>query len=152
MKLDDYDRQILRALQENSDLSVADLADRINLSQTPCWRRLKRLKEERVITKNVALLNPKKVQLGVTVYVYLTMSAHDERSLTAFESAVQQTANVVECYSTSGNTDYILRVVVDNVEQYERLLKSKLVHLPNIASINSTFALKQIKYTTQLPL
>jgi len=150
--LDDFDRKILRTLQKNADYSIAELGDRIGLSHTPCWRRVKRLKAEGIIQKNVALLDPKQVKLGVTVYVYITIKSHDEESLNDFEAAVQVTENAVECYSTSGNTDYILRIVVDSVEQYERLLKNTLVHLPNVASINSTFALKQVKYTTQLPL
>ena len=150
--LDDFDKAILRVMQKNANYSIAELGEKVGLSHTPCWRRIKRLQAEGVIKKNVALLEPKKVALGVTVYVYIAIKSHDEASLNDFEEAVQNTENVVECYSTSGDKDYILRVVVDSVEQYERLLKRTLVHLPNVASINSTFALKQVKYTTQLPL
>jgi Lrp/AsnC family transcriptional regulator len=151
-KLNEFDIKILRALQANADYSMAELGERVGLSHTPCWRRVKRLEAEGIIMGKVALLDPKKVELGVTVYAYITIKSHNEESLNSFESAVQETEDVVECYSTSGDKDYVLRVVVGSIEQYEHLLKQTLVHLPNVASINSTFALKQVKYTTQLPL
>ncbi|WKD51494.1 Lrp/AsnC family transcriptional regulator [Microbulbifer spongiae] len=150
--MDDFDRKILRALQENADYSMAELGDKVGLSHTPCWRRIKRLEAEGIIRGRVTLLDPRKLDLGVTVYCYITIHNHDEESLNSFESAVQSVQEVVECYSTSGDKDYVLRVVVDSVEHYEQLLKRSLVHLPNVASVNSTFALKQVKYTTQLPL
>ncbi len=131
---------------------MADLGAKVGLSHTPCWRRVKRLESEGVIRQKVTLLAPKKLSLNVTVYAYIIIKSHDEESLNAFESAVHQIREIVECYSTSGEKDYTLRVVVESVEHYERLLKQELVHLPNVASVNSTFALKQIKYTTQLPL
>ncbi|GMG88435.1 Lrp/AsnC family transcriptional regulator [Biformimicrobium ophioploci] len=151
-ELDDFDRKILRALQDNADYSMAELGDKVGLSHTPCWRRIKRLESEGVIRGRVTLLDPRKLDLGVTVYCYITIQNHEEASLNDFENAVQDVREVVECYSTSGDKDYVLRVVVDSVEHYEQLLKRTLVHLPNVASVNSTFALKQVKYTTQLPL
>ncbi len=152
LNLDEFDRKILRELQQNADCTMADLGAKVGLSHTPCWRRVKRLESEGVIRQKVTLLAPKKLSLNVTVYAYIIIKSHDEESLNAFESAVHQIREIVECYSTSGEKDYTLRVVVESVEHYERLLKQELVHLPNVASVNSTFALKQIKYTTQLPL
>lgn len=152
VELDEYDRKILRALQENADYSMADLGNMIGLSHTPCWRRLKRLETEGVIRGKVTLLDPKLLNLGVTVHAYITIKNHDASSLEAFEETVQAIPEVVECYSTSGEKDYVLRVVVESVEHYERLMKQTLIHLPNIGSINSAFALKQVKFTTQLPL
>jgi Lrp/AsnC family transcriptional regulator len=152
IELDDYDRKILRALQENADYSMADLGNMIGLSHTPCWRRLKRLELEGIIRGKVTLLNPKLLNLGVTVHAYITIKNHEGSSLEAFEESVQNIPEVVECYSTSGDKDYVLRVVVQSVEHYERLMKETLIHLPNIGSINSAFALKQVKYTTQLPI
>jgi Lrp/AsnC family transcriptional regulator len=151
-ELDEFDRRILRALQKNADYSMAELGNLVGLSHTPCWRRLKRLEAEGIIRGKVTLLDPRKLDLGVTVYAYLIIKSHDEESLNAFESAVHSVPEVVECYSTSGDKDYVLRIVVDSVEHYEQLLKRSLVHLPNVASINSTFALKQVKYTTELPI
>jgi Lrp/AsnC family transcriptional regulator len=150
--LDDFDRRILRTLQLNANYSMAELGQKVGLSHTPCWRRIKRLEAEGIIKGKVILLDPQKLDLGVTVYAYVTIKSHDEDSLNAFESEIQKVKEVVECYSTSGDRDYVLRVLVRSVENYEKLLKRTIAHLPNIASINSTFALKQVKYTTQLPL
>lgn len=152
IEFDEFDRKILRTLQENADYSMAELGEKVGLSHTPCWRRIKRLEAEGIIRGKVTLLDPQKLDLSVTVHAYITIKSHDEDSLNAFESAVQDVEEIVECYSTSGDKDYVLRVVVDSVDHYERLLKNNLVHLPNVASVNSTFALKQVKYTTQLPL
>ncbi|BFM12464.1 Lrp/AsnC family transcriptional regulator [Simiduia litorea] len=150
--LDEFDRKILRTLQENADYSMAELGDKVGLSHTPCWRRIKKLEADGIIKQKVTLLDPKQLGLGVTVYAYITIKSHDEASLDDFENGVQDVAEIVECYSTSGEKDYVLRVVVDSVEHYEQLLKKTIVHLPNVASVNSTFALKQVKYTTSLPL
>lgn len=150
--LDDFDRKILRALQQSADYSMAELGDKVGLSHTPCWRRVKRLEAEGIIRGRVTLLDPQKLDLAVTVHCQITIQKHDEDSLNSFESAVKNVQEIVECYSTSGEKDYMLRVVVDSVERYEKLLKRTLVHLPNVASVNSTFALKQVKYTTRLPL
>lgn len=151
-ELDELDRKILRTLQESADYSMAELGDRVGLSHTPCWRRIKRLEAEGVITGKVTLLDPKKLDLSVCVYAYITVKSHDEELLVAFEEAVQAVPTIVECYSTSGDKDYVLRVVVNSVEHYEQILKKTLVHLPNVASVNSNFALKQVKYTSRLPI
>lgn len=150
--LDEFDLKILRALQENADYSMNELGDIVGLSHTPCWRRIKRLESEGYILGKVTLLDPQKLNSGVTVHAYLTIKNHDEDSLNAFESAVLDIKEIVECYSTTGDKDYMLRIVVNSVSDYEVLLKQTLVHLPNVDSVNSTFALKQVKYTTQLPL
>lgn len=150
--LDEFDRKILRALQHNGDYSMNELGDLVGLSHTPCWRRIKRLESEGYIRSKVTLLDANKLNLSVTVHAYITIKSHDEDSLNAFESAVMDIKEVVECYSTTGDKDYLLRIIVSSVSEYEQLLKQKLVHLPNVASVNSTFALKQVKYTTQLPL
>ncbi len=150
--LDSYDLKILRALQENAELSMSDLGDKVGLSHTPCWRRTKRLEEEGFIQRRVTLLDSQRLDLSVSVHAYITIKKHDEESLNAFESAVQEFDEIVECYSVTGDKDYLLRIVVTSVDSYERFLKNTLVHLPNVASVNSVFALKQVKYTTALPL
>lgn len=152
MTFDKFDRKILQALQENGDYSMKELGEIAGLSHTPCWRRVKRLQAEGIIKGKVTLLDPNKLDFSVTVYTYITVKTHAEESLNAFEAAVQHVKEVVQCHSTSGDKDYVLRVLVNSVSDYERLLKQTLVHLPNVASANSTFALKQVKYTTQLPL
>lgn len=150
--LDKFDRLILKTLQENADYSMNEIGERVGLSHTPCWRRVKRLEQDGYIKKRVTLLDANSLNLGVSVHAYLTIKSHDESSLNAFEEAVQKVPQVVECYSTTGDKDYLLRIIVSTVDAYEKLLKKTLVHLPNVASINSTFALKQVKYTTELPL
>jgi Lrp/AsnC family transcriptional regulator len=129
-----------------------ELGDLVGLSQTPCWRRVKRLEQEGFIQAKVMLLDAAKLSLNVTVHAYIIIQSHDEVSLNAFENAVQHVKEIVECYSTSGDKDYVLRIVTQNVADYEQLLKKTIVHLPNVASVNSTFALKQVKFTTQLPI
>ncbi|MFC3053012.1 Lrp/AsnC family transcriptional regulator [Kordiimonas pumila] len=152
MEIDKFDRTILEALQENADYSMAELGEKVGLSHTPCWRRIKRLHKEGIIKGKVTLLDPQKLGLSVTVYAYITIKSHDELSLEAFETAVQSVKNIVECNSTSGEKDYLLRIIVQSVGHYEQFLKQTLMHLPNVAAVNSTFALKQVKYTTELPL
>jgi len=152
VKLDEFDRKILAQLQQRGDLSMAELGERVGLSHTPCWRRVRRLEEAGVIRERVAILDPEKLGLTVTVHAYITIQHHDESSLEAFESAVQHIDEIVECYSTSGERDYLLKVVVESVAHYESLLKTRLVRLANVASVNSTFALKRVKYSTSLPL
>ncbi len=150
--LDEYDKKILRALQINADYSMNDLGEEIGLSHTPCWRRVRKLEEEGFIDKRVTLLNPKRLNLNVSVHAYITIKKHDEASLNSFESSVKSVDEIIECYSVTGDKDYLLRIAVASVEAYETLLKTTLVHLPNVASVNSVFALKQVKYTTQLPI
>ena len=150
--LDDYDRKILRVLQSNADYSMSELGDKVGLSHTPCWRRVKRLEDEGYIRKRLTLLDPEKLNLNVSVHAYITIKKHDEESLLSFERSVNAVSEIVECYSITGEKDYLLRIVVGSVNAYEQLLKRTLVHLPNVASVNSVFALKQIKYTTELPI
>ncbi|GGO72243.1 MULTISPECIES: Lrp/AsnC family transcriptional regulator [Bowmanella] len=152
MKLDKFDREILRVLQKDATVSMAELSQRVGLSHTPCWRRVKRLESDGIIKRKVTLLDGKKLNLGVSVFIYVTLKNHDEESLNGFEAAVQHIAEVVECHTTSGEKDYLLKVVVESIEEYELLLKSKLTHLPCVDHLSSTFALKQVKNTTELPI
>lgn len=152
ISLDEFDLKILRALQDDADLSMADLGERVGLSHTPCWRRVKKLEEQGFIRGRVMLLDPERLGLPVNVFVEVHLKAHDETSLNAFETAVAAVDEVVECYTVSGEKDFLLRVVVADVASYEQLLKHRLVHLPSVGSLSSTFALRQVKYTTRLPL
>ncbi|MDN4503671.1 Lrp/AsnC family transcriptional regulator [Alteromonadaceae bacterium BrNp21-10] len=152
MKLDKFDTQILRTLQKNATISMADLSLQVGLSHTPCWRRVKRLEADGYIQRKVTLLNSKKLNLSVSVFIYVSLKNHDENALDDFETAVQDIDEVVECHTTSGDRDYLLKVIVTSIEEYEHLLKSKLTHLPNVDHLSSTFALKQVKYTTELPI
>lgn len=146
------DRKILRAIQRTPDVPVVELADQVGLSHTPCWRRLKRLQADGIIERKAVILNQKALGLNATVFVSVRLKQHDEATLEAFESAVRNHPEIVECFSMSGESDYQLRVVVESIEAYERFLKKMLLHLPGVAGINSNFALNTVKLTTDLPI
>lgn len=150
--MDAFDLQILRELQADAEISMQELGERVGLSHTPCWRRVKKLEEAGVIRHRVTLLDPEQLNLAVNVFVQVSLGVQQEEALNAFEAAVQTIPEIVECYTVSGDRDFLLRVVVEDVTAYERLLKSTLVHLPEVANMSSTFALRQVKYTTELPL
>ena len=150
--LDRIDRRILRELQDRADMSMQELGERVGLSHTPCWRRVKRLEEGGFIRRRVALLDPARLDLEVNVFVNVNLKRHQENALSRFEESVQDVPEIVECYTVSGETDFLLRVIVADVSAYERLLKRTLVHLPEVGNLTSTFALRQVKYTTALPM
>lgn len=150
--MDETDRRILRTLQKNADLSIADLAAEIGLSHTPCWRRVKRLQDEGIILGRVTLLDQRKLGFSVDVFASLRIKEHDERTLDAFENAVREHPEIVECFSMSGESDYVMRLIVRDIDEYEKFLKRVLLHLPGVASVNSRFALKKVKLTTSVPL
>lgn len=150
--LDEIDRKILRHLQEEARISNADLADRVGLSPAPCLRRVRSLEEGRVIRKYVTLLDPAAVNLGVTVFVQISLDLQVEDRLEIFERAVMRRPEVLECYLMTGDADYLVRVVVPDVAAYERFLKDTLTRIEGVAGIKSSFALKQVKYSTVLPV
>ena len=152
MKLDAIDRKILDILQQDAEQQVAQIAERVGLSTTPCWRRIQRLKESGVIRGQVALVDPKAVNVGVTVFVSVRTSTHSQQWFEQFRAAVAAIPEVVEFYRMSGEVDYLLRVVVADLASYEAFLKNKLTRLDGIASIESSFALSQVKYTIALPV
>ena len=151
MKLDSFDIKILQQLQTDSSQSVHALAEQVGLSHTPCWRRIKRLQENGIISANVALIDAKKVGLGVVVFVTVKLTSHDEKLLNQFESSAVAMDEVMQCYIMSGDVDYLLRVVVQSIEQYEQTLKRKLVKLPGVSALNSSFALRELKNQHRLP-
>ena len=150
--LDSLDRRILAELQHAADLPMQALGERVGLSHTPCWRRVKRLEQRGIIRRRVTLLDPEQLDLAVNVFVNVSLKRHQENALNRFEEAAREVPEIVECYSVSGETDFLLRVVVRDVGAYEQLLKATLVHLPEVGNLTSTFALRQVKYTTALPL
>lgn len=150
--MDKIDRKILASLQANPQWSVADLASDVGLSHTPCWRRLKKLEESGVIRERAVLLDPLLLDLTVNVFAELRLKQHDEETLEALEAQARDHPEIVECFSMSGQGDYLMRVVVRSVGDYEVFLKKVLLHLPGVGSINSSFALNCIKLTTKLPL
>jgi len=150
--MDAIDLKILREMQEDPEIAVSDLALKVGLSHTHCWRRVKKLEADGVIAGRAILLNPVALGLPVVVFADLKLRQHDEETLEALEAAARELEEITECYSMSGDSDYILRVVVRSIEEYESLLKKVLLHLPGVSSVHSHFALKCIKNTTRLPI
>jgi Lrp/AsnC family transcriptional regulator len=151
LKLDAIDRKILEILQQDAGLQVAELASRVGLSQTPCWRRVQRLKEAGVITRHVMLLDPHKVNVGVTVFVAVRTSTHTQEWFERFRATVEAIPEVVEFYRMSGEIDYLLRVVVPDIAAYDAVYK-RLIAGTQLFDVSSSFAMEQIKFTTALPL
>lgn len=149
---DAIDRQILGVLQQDASLSNAQVAARVGLSSSPCWRRVRRLEREGAIRGRVALLDPDKLGLSVVAFASVKLSSHGRQALPEFESAVREYPEVLECYTVTGETDFILRIVTRNIRSYEDFLRHHLLQLPTVAEVHSTIALTQVKYTTALPL
>ncbi|HLI12007.1 MAG TPA: Lrp/AsnC family transcriptional regulator [Alphaproteobacteria bacterium] len=151
VELDSTDLRILNALQTDSSRSVAELAAEARLSPNACWRRVKRLEEEGVIRSRVALLDPTRLGLGVTVFVAVRTNQHTEEWLKAFAEGVARIPEVVEFYRMSGDVDYLLKVLVADIAHYDRVYK-KLIKAASLTDVSSSFAMEQIKYTTAIPL
>lgn len=149
--MDAIDKKILNCLQEDATLSVADLAQRVGLSTTPCWRRIQKLDAAGIIRKRVALLDGDQLNVGVTVFVSVRTDQHSAEWLDQFATAVRDMPEVVEFYRMSGDIDYLLRVVVPDIAAYDRFYKRLIERVP-LSDVSSSFAMEQIKYTTALPL
>ena len=149
--MDRLDKKILRLLQEDATLAVADIAKRVGLSTTPCWRRIQKLEEEGVIKRRVAVLDPQKVNTRVTVFVSIRTNSHSTEWLRRFSEVVGTFPEVVEFYRMSGDVDYLLRVVVPDIAAYDAFYK-RLIEKIEIRDVSSAFAMEQIKSTTELPL
>ena len=150
--LDAIDCRILAALQDDGRMSNLDLADKVGLSPSPCSRRVHLLESEGFIRRYVALLDPTTIDLPVHVFVNITLEKQIEASLELFERTVLDRPEVLECYLMTGSFDYLLRVVVSDLAAYERFILDHLTRIPGVASIKSSFALKQVQYRTALPL
>jgi Lrp/AsnC family leucine-responsive transcriptional regulator len=151
-ELDEIDRNILRHLQEDGRMPLAKLADAVGLSPSPCLRRVRLLEQRRVIARYVAVLDQQRVGLPVSVFASIKLEKQQEEELDRFAKAVARWPEVLECYLMTGPRDYLLRIVVEDLPAYERFLKQKLTRLPGVASIESSFALEQVKYTNVLPI
>ena len=149
--IDKIDRQILARLQADADTPLNDLAAAVNLSATPCWRRIQRLQAEGYITKRVALLSPQHLNVGVTVFVTVKTAQHNDAWFQRFAQGVSAIPEVVEFYRMSGDVDYLLRVVVPDIAAYDKVYK-KLIACADLFDVSSSFAMEQLKYTTALPL
>ncbi len=149
--LDNIDRAILSALQADCSLSIAALGERVGLSTTPCWKRVKRLEDEGILEKRVAIVNNRKVGLPITVFVSVRTSQHNEQWLADFAAAVTELPEVLEFYRMSGDVDYLLKVVTQDIDGYDRFYK-RLIKIAQLTDVSSAFAMERIKSTTELPL
>lgn len=150
--IDSIDRLILESLQRDGSLSTAQVARTVGLSQSPCWRRIRRLERLGMISDRVALLDRKRVGLEVMVFASIKLSEHGTRALPEFEDAIEGLDEVVGAYVTTGENDYLLKVVTRDIESYERLLRDHLLQLPTVREVHSQIVLSEMKATTRLPL
>ena len=152
MTLDRFDRAILAALQRDGRISNVQLAGRVSLSESACLRRVRALEQIGLIERYVALLNQKAAGLSGTVFVHIALRREEQSELAAFETAVQGIPEVMECYLMTGEFDYLLRVVISDMADFERLHNEALTRLPGVARVNSSVAIRTVRKTTELPL
>lgn len=150
-KIDSIDRKLLEALQQDGERQITDLAELVNLSPTQCWRRIQRLKESGVINGNVMLVDRKKVNVSVTVFVSVRSNTHSQEWIDRFRATVDTIPEVVEFYRMSGDVDYLLRVVVPDITAYDHVYK-RLIAGAQLFDVSSSFAMEELKFTTALPL
>jgi Lrp/AsnC family transcriptional regulator len=151
MKLDDYDRQILRALQTDCDRTMQDLADLIGLSATPTTRRVKRLMDAGVISRNVAILDAEALGLRATLFIFIRTSHHDGDWLERFATGVERMPEVVEFYRMSGDVDYLIKLCLPDVRDYDDVYK-QLIAIAPLSDVSASFAMQALKNTTELPV
>jgi Lrp/AsnC family transcriptional regulator len=149
--VDKLDRRILDLLQHDGTLTAAAVADRVGLSKAPCWRRIKRLQDDGIIKHTVALLNARALNLGTTVFVTLKTASHNATWFEQFVSSVREIPEVTEIYRMSGDVDYLMRIVVPDIDAYDVVYK-RLIATVAFLDVSASFALETIKYTTALPL
>jgi Lrp/AsnC family transcriptional regulator len=149
--MDKLDRKILELVQQNGELTAADLADRVGLSKAPCWRRIKKLQEDGVIKQTVALLDARALNVGTTVFVMLKTASHNQAWFDKFVNAVHDIPEVTEIHRMSGDVDYLMRIVVPDIDAYDVVYK-RLISAVEFLDVSASFALETIKYTTALPL
>ena len=149
--MDTIDRKILAVVQEDTSLSVAEIGQRVGLSSTPCWKRLQRLEAEGVIMRRVALIDPEKIGLGITVFVSIETGDHSQDWLKRFAETVSAMLEVMEFYRMAGDVDYMLRVVVHDMQSYDTFYKKLIATVP-LKNVTSRFAMERIKSTTALPI
>ncbi|PHZ83621.1 Lrp/AsnC family transcriptional regulator [Paremcibacter congregatus] len=149
--MDALDIKILNLLQDDALMTVVEIADKIGSSKSVCWRRIQRLQDDGVIKKRVALLEHNKVGLDIILFAHVKMTAHG-RKLPKFIEVIKDIPQIVECYTLMGNVDFLLKIVVEDIQQYEELWWNHLSPIEGVQEINSTIAMTEVKHTTRLPL
>jgi Lrp/AsnC family transcriptional regulator len=152
LELDRVDLEILRLLQQDAELSAAAVGEKIGLSQSPCWRRIQRLREEGLILGQQMRFDRKKLGFDVMVFAQVKLTAHGRSKVPEFAKTIRCFPEVQECHLVLGNIDFLLRIVVRDIEEYERFFFDKLSHLPEVQEVHSNIVLSEIKYTSELPI
>jgi len=152
MNIDIFDKKLLSILQNNGRISNVELAEAVNLSESACLRRVRSLEERGLIDRYVALLDHKKVGLTDTVFVHIVLKREEKSELEAFENAVKNIPEILECYLMTGEFDYLLHIVVANMADFERLHNDSLTQLPGVSRVNSSFAIRTVQKTSELPI
>lgn len=150
--LDDIDRHILKKLQENNRITIKEMASELNLSTTPIFERMKKLEREGFIAKNVAILNPELLDLNLVVFISISISDHSISALDEFVERVVQFPEVLECHHVTGQSDFLLKVILKDIKEYNEFVLSKISTVPNIAKVESSFSLSVRKNTQMLPI
>ena len=149
-KLDKASRQILEALQADNRQSTQQLADQVGLSATPVWRRIKELEDSGIIRRHVALVDREKLGLNICVLAHVSLVRHSEGSVEEFERLVVASRDIIECHATTGEADYVIKVVVADMKAYDQFLQSQIFKVPGVASVRSSVVLREVKYETAL--
>ena len=150
--MDNIDKQILSALQKNATIPLSELSKKVGLSTTPCWNRIRRMEEEGTITSRVTVLNNKKINLDIVVFLSISVSSHSEEWLTAFQKIIEQYNQIIEAYRLTGSsTDYLLKIVAPSIDEYDKF-QQKLINEIEFNKMSSSIALKEIKKVNSLPL
>jgi len=152
IKLSDGDRRLLEVLQHDVTRNQADLAEEVGMSRTSCWRRVRDLEEAGLIQQKVALLDPRLAGFNIQVLLFVAMTEHTDQNRRDFENHVRELPEVMECFSVSGERDYLLQVVAADMDTYTEFLNAEVLRHPAVGSASSTFVLRRVKYSTELPL
>ncbi|MBT5218563.1 MAG: Lrp/AsnC family transcriptional regulator [Woeseia sp.] len=150
--IDQIDRRILQLLQTEPGINATAIGERIGLSQSACWRRMQRLRDDGVIKDHPVILDPEKVGLNTMVFAQVKLTSHGRSNLNDFADAVRRYPEVLDCYVVLGNVDFLLRIVAEDIKGYERFIYDKLSQIPGVQEVNSSMALSEIKHTTVLPI
>ena len=149
--MDAIDIKLLKLLQNNAEMTIHDLSKEIHLSTTPCWKRINQLKKLGYISKTVSLIDRKRIGLKVTTMVFVTVNTHDPEKLRLFARTIHELSEVIECFRMSGEIDYILKVVVNDIDSYDSFYK-RLIEKVHFLKVTSHFVIEEIKSTTEIPL
>lgn len=152
MEPDDSDRRILRAIQAQPDITMRELGEVTGLSHSPCWRRLQRLQSEGAVSARRFVIDPEAVGFEILVLCFVRIAHHQRDRLRAFEEAVQDVPEIMQCHSLSGEYDYVLQVIATSVRHYEAVVKNAIVELPNVQTVNTSFTLKRVKHSLNVPV